>query len=69
MNWPWPNAKRGDVAAILILLFFGIVLVIAAATTETGPNRSFNFGFGPDWQCYPAGYGEPVCLKDTSRVR
>ena len=47
------------IAAMLSVFFW--VAVWVTNNRPAGPGM--NFGFGPEWDCKPVGYGEPVCIK------
>jgi hypothetical protein len=65
MNWPWVPLRRGDVAAILMVI---VLLVGAAFVLVKFPylnQASPNWGFGPGWNCLFVAKSEPVCIKEV----
>jgi hypothetical protein len=61
-------AKNGDFIAIALISAFVTVLFYVVVMTGITPPRSaarFNFGFGPEMDCTPAGL-EPVCVRKPS---
>ena len=53
-------SKRSEMTAIALAITF-LAAVIAAAIFQD--KLKTNFGFGPEWDCKPQGYGDPVCVK------
>jgi hypothetical protein len=53
--------KRGDIAAVLLILFLGFAAAYAAYKGSSSPKNPN--GFGPEWECVDPGYGQPVCHK------
>jgi hypothetical protein len=59
--------KRGDIAGIvLVVLFLGAALLGSLVLPDVA--RNVNFGFGPEWDCFPAGHGDPVCIKRPAKT-
>jgi hypothetical protein len=57
----WRELKRGDIAAILLLIALLGGAVAYAVFPDRFPLKSS--GFGPDWECKNPGHGDPVCIK------
>ena len=58
--WWWRGLAPRDVAAIAIV---AILAALGLAFLGSAKFDTFNWGFGPGWQCSPDGGGGSVCLK------
>jgi hypothetical protein len=61
MKWPWPAPQKGDISAIILLMFMMASVLIFYLVSPRDPTS--NHGFGPGWECSDPGWGEPVCIK------
>ena len=54
--------KREDLIGIVLVVAF---LAVVLFTSLMGPDmrRRVNFGFGPEWDCFYPGKGDPICVK------
>jgi hypothetical protein len=58
--------KRGDIVGIvLVIAFLGAALFGSLVLPDVA--RNINFGFGPEWDCFSSGYGDPVCVKNSPK--
>lgn len=54
-----PFVVRTIAGVALLIFVLGGLLAVAVFV----PNKVFNYGFGPDWDCENPGQGGPVCVK------
>jgi hypothetical protein len=59
--------KRGDIVGVVLVIVF-LAIVLVASLVGPDIRRKVNFGFGPEWDCFYPGKGDPICVKNPAKA-